>query len=539
MAGFFFKGKSHENSKIKHVFVLMLENRSFDHILGFSNITGSDAINGMNTAINGLSPNQFFNLDPHNANHIFAATPADFKLSSTDKDPGHEFNDTVMELCGLQAQYDRDNQVYPPINNFGFVANYRSVQESSSPDKCMKCYAAEQVPVITQLAKEFAVCDQYFSSMPGPTWPNRFFMHAATSGGLDDSPDNFRTVTATMLNGYEFENGSFYDCLDDNDVPWIVFRGDSLPQILAVRGMKQNRLFGKIRDFDDFDDIVNDEDFDIQYIFIEPNYGKVLPGPGDDFSCGNSQHPLDDITRGEKLIKHVYETIRNSPHWNDSVLIINYDEHGGFFDHASPSWAVEPGDEVLDPHNVQNNFDFKQLGVRVPCIVVSPFIPKNIIDHTLYDHTSVLKTVEELYQLDPLTERDKAANSMSHLFSLDTPRTDAPTVLAHPPDSGFRCFFDEDEDSPVSESSSTSSALVVSSNEETKDNAIEPLMRGFMHVAFLRDYHSKIAGRDKLIIEFLKIRTNLEAKRFISRIKKKYKKHDLRAIEKKRRSKNH
>ena len=517
-------GKKTRTAKVKHIFVLMLENRSFDHLLGFSGIRGRDAISGNPTLIDGLTSNSFSNSTPDNSSTFFAGTPADYKLTEKNKDPGHEFADTVTELSGNGAVYDKVNQVYPPINNSGFVADYVN-KGSDSPDKCMNCYAEDQVPVITQLAREFAICDNYFSSIPGPTWPNRFFIHAATSGGLDDSPSPFRIVTSTFLDGFRFQNGSFYDKLDDNCIPWIIFRGDALPQVLAVSGMSTNLLRGKIRDFDEFEEKVSDPDFEPKYIFIEPNYGNVLPGTPEDFTCGNSQHPLDDITRGEKLIKKIYEIIRKSPHWEDSVLIVTYDEHGGFFDHVAPHPTVSPGDTIIDPDNNHNNFNFQQLGVRVPCVVISPWIAKNLIDHTKYDHTSILKTAENIFAIGSLTNRDQHANSFNHLFSLTSPRNDTPVALNDPPDSGFHCDDDEEDDSLVS--STTSGLENLRKGKNFDDKEIEPLLRAFMHVAFLRDYHARYSRKDKLIKEFLNIKTQEQAKIYLSAVKKKFTRYDI------------
>jgi hypothetical protein len=158
-------------------------------------------------------------------------------------------------------------------------------------------------------------------------------------------------------------------------------------------------------------------------------------------------HPLDDVTRGEQLIKDVYEAIRNSPHWETSLLVVTFDEHGGFYDHVPPPAAVPPGDTVTQSY-VQHGFEFDQLGVRVPALVISARTPKGVIDHTLYDHTSMLATVERLFGMKSLTERDKAANDFLHLFALGTPRTDAPTTLPDPAPNPnpLQCGDDEDED---------------------------------------------------------------------------------------------
>jgi len=443
--------------RVKHVFVLMLENRSFDHMLGFSEIVGPDATTGQPRHIDGVVQNQRFNFDPATGQDVAVDFPADYNLSKADTDPPHEFNYILTQLC-----YDRQSNTtpaydpnvgYPLITNDGFVASYEKTDPNAHPQppanswKALRCYKTDkernvQLPIMNALAREFAVCDRWFSSLPGPTWPNRFFIHAASSGGLDDSPSQFQTVTSTLVDGYTFENGTIFDSLDDACIDWQVFHGDSLPQVFAISGMNFNRLRGRLRGFDEFAEHVNDKNYSPAYTFIEPNYGNVLPGTPGDFTCGNSQHPLDDVTRGEKLIKEVYETIRNSPHWENSVLVITYDENGGFYDHVRPPKAAPPGDMISDPANNHHNFAFDQLGVRVPAVVISPLIPRGVVDHNVYDHTSVLATLERLFGLNPLTDRDAVANDLLHLLSLQQPRSDAPTVLPPVANSGFTCEDD-------------------------------------------------------------------------------------------------
>ncbi|MBV9787760.1 MAG: hypothetical protein JOZ51_06290 [Chloroflexi bacterium] len=135
--------------------------------------------------------------------------------------------------------------------------------------------------------------------------------------------------------------------------------------------------------------------------------------------------------RGEHLLASVYSAIRNSPYWNTSLLIITYDEHGGLYDSVAPGPAPAPGDNPNYGYNTYG-FNFEQYGVRVPAIVVSPLIPQGTVDQTVYDHSSVLKTVEQLFGLNALTQRDAAANSVLSLLSLTTPRTDCPTSLNSP-----------------------------------------------------------------------------------------------------------
>jgi len=447
--------------RIQHVFVLMLENHSFDHMLGFSQITGTDAITGQPTSTEGLNPTRDQNCGP-DGRSVPVSFPAEWALLH---DPGHEFSDVREQLCGSGG-------AYPHINNSGFVSNYAKV-DAAHPGDIMRCYAPEQLPVINTLAREFAVCDHWFSSMPGPTWPNRFFIHAASSAGLDHSPTTANIASSILINGYKFENGTIYDRLDDEGISWSIYKGDPFPQALAINGMTLRLIEGRFYDFDDFSKHLQNPNYSASYTFIEPDYHVAA-----DFAGGNSQHPKDDVTRGEALLKRVYETIRNSPHWEHSLLIVTYDEHGGFYDHVPPPRTVAPGDAITDPENNRYNFDFTQLGVRVPAIIISPLIPRGIIDHIVYDHTSVLATVEHIFGLLPLTERDRQANTLNHLFTLATPRADAPRTLPDPVQSGI-AYTDEPEESIA--------ARQMAANPVKAAEPPDPAMQGFLHIAYLRD----------------------------------------------------
>src|SRR5262249_47348693 len=160
-------------------------------------------------------------------------------------------------------------------------------------------------------------------------------------------------------------------------------------------------------------------------IHIEPDYDAIWGG----FANGTSQHPCSDVRHGDLLIKWAYEAIRNSPLWEQSMLIIIWDEGGGSFHHAPPPATVPPGDPQADDVTNEHQFAFDQLGPRVPAVVISPLIPKNIVDHRVYDHASVLATIEHAFGLSPLTERDRLPTS------LPTPvhPHEAPTHTTAPP----------------------------------------------------------------------------------------------------------
>jgi phospholipase C len=482
--------------RIKHVFVLMLENRSFDHMLGFSQLQGVDALTGQPTTIVGLDAVSDWNANT-DGQPVHVSSPADWTMPD---DPGHEFPDVQAQLCGI-------NGTYPHIDNSGFVANYAKV-DSKQPGEIMKCYAPEQLPILTTLAREFAVCDHWFSSMPGPTWPNRFFIHAASSGGLDHSPSTENVATSLLINGYKFDNGTIFDRLDDEGISWTIYKGDPFPQALAINGMTLSLTEGRFRDFSDFNVDVQDSNYATSYAFIEPDYHVIT-----DFVGGNSQHPKDDVTRGEALIKQVYETIRNSPHWDSSVLIVIYDEHGGFYDHVPPPQTVAPGDTPTDPENSRYGFDFTQLGVRVPAIIVSPLIPSTTIDHTIYDHTSVLATLEHIFGVQPLTSRDMQANSFYHLFSLSTPRTDASLTLPEPALSGIAFGAESEEHVAASQ---------MTANPAKAAAPPDPALQGFLHVAYLRDRQaSPPPEQEQRIAYFRNIHTRADAKRYLAEIRQK------------------
>jgi phospholipase C len=526
---------------VEHVFVLMLENRSFDHMFGFSGLEGVDR-DGNPTIVIGADPAQNFNIDSstHSPVPVTADPPADFALAGVDQDPGHEFEDTLMALC---AQFDETGNLvhptpqyqpvpggYPPITNGGFVENYMHPSNpddkpSSTPDRIMRCFdTPNQLPVMFQLAREFAICDQWFSSMPGPTWPNRFFLLAASTGGLDHSPSPLDIVTATTVEGYRFENGNIFDLLDDYCIEWKIFEGDEFPVSFALSGMNLNALQGRFEDFEDFQSELSNPDFSPQFVFIEPKYsahGFDVTGPGD-FTCGNSMHPVDDVTRGEKLVKTVYEAIRNSPHWEHSLLLIVFDEHGGFYDHVPPPTAVPPGDIMTESY-IQHHFQYDQLGVRVPALAISPLIPRGVIDHTVYDHTSMLASVERLFGMRPLTNRDKAANDFLHLLTLAAPRLDTPATLHEPATNPKPLSCEEDdeetEDKLVARRSELRIAQRRGRHDERPVEALRPTASqiGFAQVALLRILMTaRYPERQQWIEQYKAISNGIDAALFMT-----------------------
>ena len=401
--------RDHRTSGIKHIFVLMLENRSFDHMLGFSGITGTDARTGQPTKIDGLAGSE---------SNLFQGQTFTVTTGAADvmgSGPGHDFTDVLEQLCGAGAKYPKGG-AYPPIDNSGFVSSYAKAAGPGRAGEVMKCFAPESLPVLNALAREFVVCDRWFSSMPGPTEPNRMFAHASTSGKFDDSPTKTQIAESLLLpdSGIDFSHGTIFKRLDEAGVKYRIYADDHFPNVAELHDVS----ILSVREFEDFAHDLQDEGFDAGYVFIEPSYDAL-----DSYEDGNSQHPNGSVAAGERFIKAAYEAIRNSPLWPSSLLVVTWDEHGGFYDHVPPPPAPPTG-----ASGQSHGFTFAQYGPRVPAIVVSPLIPRNLIEHRPFDHTAIPSTVTRVFNLQPLGGR-AGGNGVNHLAILPAAREDAPLTL--------------------------------------------------------------------------------------------------------------
>jgi phospholipase C len=421
-------------SPITHVFVVMLENHSFDHMFAMSGIPG----------ITAATTGKCNSYQPPNSKLLTYCVQTSTPLSMT-TDPGHEFLDVLQQLTG-RSTYQPGQ--YPTINNSGFATNYAtSCSESTGVPKpehrgdIMGCLATPiQLQTFYDLATTFTLCDRWHSSMPGPTWPNRFFVHGASSSGLDTSPSSSQIAWWEKVDGFQYPKGSIYQALHKTGIPYrfyndyndqnlSIYSDDpqngsvlgAVPQVLSLDGITS-------QDFESLNSFESDLQgpYPYPYTFIEPHYGDVY---SDTYVGGSSQHPMDDVYGGEHLLAAVYAAIRKSPYWNSSLLIITYDEHGGLYDCVAPGTATPPGDNPTYGYNVYG-FDFTKYGVRVPAVIVSPLIPAGV-NHTLFDHSSIPRTLEDLFGLKALTNRDAAAQSIKDLL-LSAPRTDCPMSLNSP-----------------------------------------------------------------------------------------------------------
>jgi phospholipase C len=457
----------------------MLENRSFDHIFGFSGLPG----------INGLTGNE---------SNVYDGITYTVQQGAEDPmstDSNHEFLDTMEQLCGAYYSPKNHNNPfpkgpYPKIDNSGFVANYITIADEDTGlpgimhyGDTMKCATTDQIPVILQLAQEFAVCDQWYASIPGPTWPNRLFAMGATSSGLDDTPSKDNILEWEIFDGLKMVKGNFFHHLHTHKLKYRLYHdsanqfahppkapfyeGGGFSMVSALEGI----YLWDVHSFRDFESDLND-DYPYEYTFIEPNYGNSVDNT---YTGGSSQHPEDYLFGGEGMIAATYNAIRNSPLWDSSLLFITYDEHGGFYDHSkTPRPAPPPNDNPDFGYSI-NNFDFSSYGVRVPAVVISPLIKKGTVDKNLYDHTSMLKTVEDIWGLPNLTDRDLKAVGLTSLLTEATPRIDCPTHLQPTPPATV-----EEEAAPVLD-------------DEAAFTDTEPLVHkgnviGHLHVAMKADY---------------------------------------------------
>lgn len=410
-------------SRIDHIVVLMLENLSFDHMLGFL-YTESGNLSPSGQAFDGLTGEES-NPDPAGQPvkvfRIGPATPNAYFMPGAD--PGEGYTAANSQLFGAITPPSAE----PAVSNQGFVTDFaytlgwqarskggRKILPGTTAADIMGCFGPDMLPILSGLARGYAVCDRWFGSVPTETLPNRAFACAATSQGhLKDSdtpytaPTIFGALTAAAVSWSIF--GYDGPPLARNDFPDIESAPDS--------------HFGKSTDFQ----AAAQAGSLAAYTFLEPGWS----GPDQ-----NDQHPVSDLARGEQLIHDVYYALRNGPAWEKTLLIITYDEHGGCYDHVPPPWTATPPD--ASPGEM--GFAFNRFGPRVPTVLVSPLIAAGTVfrapaGNPPHDHTTILKTVETRFGVAPLTARDRAASDLGPVLTLPAARTDDPLagVSAPPP----------------------------------------------------------------------------------------------------------
>jgi len=380
--------------KIEHIVVLMLENRSFDHMLGYLSLPPAQGGKGRQD-VDGLT-GQETNVDDNGV-----AFPVKRMASPImNGDPCHEWD------C-VEEQLNDDNG--------GFLINYSKVVVSN-PEFIMHYFTGADVPVYDHLARDFCICDRWFCSLPGPTQPNRAY---SLAGSSDSRQENF--TPKQLLLGEGFEAETIFEVLTTNNVSWKCYSHD----ISSLRFFKNFRT-QLVPEIDKIDKFFADAKSGTlpKVSWIDPDFGIVVyPGPP------NDDHPPHDMRHCQNLVSNVYNALLDGPNWSQTLLIVVYDEHGGFYDHVSPR-DFNPADD--DP-------DFAKYGVRVPAFLISPWVGKGSVfgketnglqpPTVVFDHTSILKTILKRFcsnggTITSMTKRVDAANDLSALLTEAQARTD-------------------------------------------------------------------------------------------------------------------
>jgi phospholipase C len=386
-----------------HIVVLMLENRSFDHLFGYLGI--GDGV-GNQSFVNNLTVG-----DPQSESF---ATKKGGDFVAIGQGPSHSLKQTNVQLFGKTKPTTQDLANPPSMN--GFVASFKTTlaydlkrePTSSELQQAMNCFDPVQLPVLSTLAKSFVLCDRWFADVPGPTMPNRAFVHAATSQGytynanwkpkftcktLYDRINADPNRTWRVYSHDEDDVHELYPELDKDASNHVQFEGNFAADVAA------DRL--------------------ASYSFITPAFIGAPQHPV------NSMHAPADVRPAEKLVADTYQSLRSAPNvWKKTLLIIVFDEHGGYFDHVPPPATVSPdGIDGRMDESFLVPFDFKRLGLRVPAVLVSPWF-EPAVDSTVYSHSSIPGSVIEAFQLPggSLTERDRQAAKLTNYLLDDGKR---------------------------------------------------------------------------------------------------------------------
>jgi phospholipase C len=356
---------------LKHIVVLMMENRSFDHMLG--------SLKAVDARIDGIT-DQMSNPDT-TGESVKPQQLAEFQ-GQLNPDPDHHFPAVDLQIFGGDTSANR------VANMRGFVKSYFNQRgDVEHSQKIMYCFRQTDLPVLTTLALQFAVFNRWFSSIPGPTICNRAFAHYGTSfGRVDMNPfevlEPIKSIYTRLVTASPKRTAK-------------VYYYDVASSTMEVANLLQHQteVFGTYQQF--LSDCDNNELPD--YSFVEPNYSDHDSDEGEEVA--SDQHPDHDVLAGEQLIAEVYTHIKNNPDtWASTALLIVYDEHGGIFDHVPPPSCPKDSfhSAQVDPGTGQA-FQFDRLGVRVPAVLVSPWIKAGTVVDRVFDHASIPATITRFF----------------------------------------------------------------------------------------------------------------------------------------------
>ncbi len=388
-----------EDLDIETVIVVMMENRSFDHYFGALSLDEGRSIDGLAPGIALPRPDGSL-VEPFRMDARCIA------------DPPHGWNSSRRQVNGGA--------------NDGFIREHfdRVVTREGHPpaagDEAIGYHDRSQIPFLYSLADEFALCDRWFCSVLGPTWPNRMFLHSAQSNGRmnNDFPED-------IVTGFTWP--TIYDRLEEAGIEWKAYFSDLSFLLLWGRLREQTNRLVEIESF--FDDARSGRLPPV--CSVEPTFFGA---------AANDDHPPHDFARGQAFLSSVIHAVAQGPQWDRSLILVTYDEHGGFYDHVAPPRV---DDERADD-------DFGQLGVRVPGLVISPYTRTGHVSSDVVEHSSVPAFIEWLHGLAPLGIRDSQANFFLDTFDVERirradprPLPALPVIDLHPDLTGECLDFEE------------------------------------------------------------------------------------------------
>jgi phospholipase C len=468
--------------KVKHIIIVMMENHSFDNYLGtLPYVPASPYHRGPcfpfdHSCVDGLSCTGTYgslSFTCSNANPDDSGGPVhSFHEPNycVFPDLDHEWAESHAEANLLSP----NSSLFFSLNNGFVIVNDATEQpdhavENATEDETMGYYTRSDLPFYYGLASTFAIDDRYFSSVLGPTFPNRSYLYAATSFGHLLSQDEFPPP-----GGYKPITGTILDLLDANHVSWVNYFFD-VPSSGSFRAFASPHL-KPITDF--FTDVGLGALPAVS--FVDPDFGA---GGGPDLFLENDEHPPTDIRKGQEFVSQVVQAVNLSSSWKDTIIFIVWDENGGAYDHVAPPHASQGGllspdltnpglcEDLSNPPvsllpgkgaNCAASFleakalcpalavtapfypivcaNFDQLGFRVPFIAVSPFSKPHYVSHTVGDHTSILALIEKRFfsfdsgEDEPphLTARDEHAHTLEDMFDFDHSPSLATTIPTAP-----------------------------------------------------------------------------------------------------------
>lgn len=423
-------------SKIEHIVVLMLENRSFDNLLGWLYDPGNaPPFSVVPTDFDGLSGKNLSNPVPNGRDVPARKT---FDSRGPQPNPGEPFEHVYSQMYNVPLLDLQNVPCAPPQppNMKGFIRNYAAQKDApADPVKIMDSLTPKTVPVLSSLAHYYAVCDRWFASIPSQTFCNRSFVHAGTSSGYVNNPGGglcFVNDTTTI-----------FDLLETARKSWKIYCGSWLLESFTLLTQKHLWKYALSDHFSHLRDFVTAAEKPgglPNYSFLEPIYfDSIIWGPENDMhpECNPYEfYGPSNLERGEALVAKVYHAIRNSPDWERTLLILVFDEHGGCYDHvpppAAPGCKVAVAPDVIIPPNQPGGagFRFDRLGPRVPAILVSAYTKPQTRLHSIFEHTSVLSTVVNCFVLPKheLGNRQPEATDVSAALNLPNPRQDRPPI---------------------------------------------------------------------------------------------------------------